>query len=625
MCSIIGYLGKSYAAEILVDGLKRMEYRGYDSVGVATVKSGQITIRKGVGKVMEVNQSLELAGMPGHLGIGHTRWATHGGVNDVNAHPHSGCDGTIVVVHNGIIENYQELKLMLKERGHDFKSQTDSEVIAHLIEDNLGFSNDIKKAILNTCKSLQGSFAFVAAFKSGVICGARYDEPLIVGIADNNDYFISSDVLGFLEYTDKAIFLDNKDIVLIDNKKNLQLFNFEGDQIIRPITQVAWELGDADKGKYAHHTIKEIHEQKDSVLKSLDQNQENLKKFCNILTNSKQVLITGSGTSYHSALIAKTLISKYAKIRADVIMSSEFQYLSDTIDKNTALIAKTLISKYAKIRADVIMSSEFQYLSDTIDENTALIAISQSGETADVLQSVKIAKQKNAKLLSIVNVSTSSLSRLSDVSLVLNCGPEIGVAATKSFTSQLSLIFLIGKYLLTNTHFDLDLRIKLHDAISNTIALKTNIKKLTDTIKSAKDIYILGKSVHYPVALEGSLKIKELAYVHAEGIAAGEIKHGPLALIERDTIVIVLNPSDETYNDVINSTNEIKARGAYIIGISDKNNEIYDVHIKLPEINKEFFPLIEIIPLQMIAYYLALQNNVNPDYPRNLAKSVTVR
>ena len=590
MCSIIGYLGKSYAAEILVDGLKRMEYRGYDSVGVATVKSGQITIRKGVGKVMEVNQSLELAGMPGHLGIGHTRWATHGGVNDVNAHPHSGCDNTIVVVHNGIIENYQELKLMLKERGHDFKSQTDSEVIAHLIEDNLGFSNDIKKAILNTCKSLQGSFAFVAAFKSGVICGARYDEPLIVGIADNNDYFISSDVLGFLEYTDKAIFLDNKDIVLIDNKKNLQLFNFEGDQIIRPITQVAWELGDADKGKYAHHTIKEIHEQKDSVLKSLDQNQENLKKFCNILTNSKQVLITGSGTSYHSALIAKTLISKYAKIRADVIMSSEFQYLSDTID-----------------------------------ENTALIAISQSGETADVLQSVKIAKQKNAKLLSIVNVSTSSLSRLSDVSLVLNCGPEIGVAATKSFTSQLSLIFLIGKYLLTNTHFDLDLRIKLHDAISNTIALKTNIKKLTDTIKSAKDIYILGKSVHYPVALEGSLKIKELAYVHAEGIAAGEIKHGPLALIERDTIVIVLNPSDETYNDVINSTNEIKARGAYIIGISDKNNEIYDVHIKLPEINKEFFPLIEIIPLQMIAYYLALQNNVNPDYPRNLAKSVTVR
>ena len=588
MCSIIGYTGKLFAAPVLLQSLKRMEYRGYDSVGIATMNNRKILIRKGIGKVAEVAESLDLAHMPGYIGIGHTRWATHGGVTDKNAHPHSGCTDDIAVVHNGIIENYSALKAELIRLGHNFKSQTDSEVIAHLLELNYSTYKDIKQAMIETCKKLSGTYAFVAVFEDGNISAARYDEPLIIGIVDSGS-FISSDVLGFLEYTDKAIFLDNKDIV-ITNGRTLELFNFDGNPVTRPITQVAWELGASDKGKYAHHTLKEIHEQIQTIVEAGNQNNERLHSFCDILANAKNVFITGSGTSYHSALIAKHIFSRFAKIRCETIMSSEFQYMLDSVD-----------------------------------DKSVLIAISQSGETADVLQAVKIARQMGSKILSVVNIPTSSLARISDSFLSVNCGPEIGVAATKSFTGQVSVLYnIIDKMCNGCVGISSDMS-EIIKAIQLVLDDEINISKIADTMEEVKDIYILGRSLHYPISLEGALKIKELAYIHAEGIAAGEIKHGPLALIEKNTPVIVINPSDSTYNNTISSAYEIKARGATVVGISDKMDDVYDHFIKITKVRDNLYPLVEVIPLQMLAYYLALKKKADPDYPRNLAKSVTVR
>src|ERR671910_663195 len=374
MCSIIGYMGKCMAAPVIIESLKKMEYRGYDSVGIATLERDRISLRKDVGKVLDVDSSLQLNNMPGQIGIGHTRWATHGGITKLNAHPHTDCTNNVVVVHNGIIDNYQQLKDTLLKQGHIFQSQTDSEVIAHLIETYLKKFDDVKKVIIETCKQLRGSYAFVAIFKSGLIAGARLDEPLIIGIGND----------------------------------------------------------------------------------------------VNLISSSKNIFITGSGTSYHSALLAKYLFYKFAKIRTEIIMSSEFEYMSAPID-----------------------------------ENSLLIAISQSGETADVLNSVKIAKEYKAKILSIVNISTSSLSRLSDHYVSINCGPEMGVAATKSFTAQLATLYSIIDNLCLNKK-SLDISTNMFGNALNEILIDDSyLEKIADDIKSVQDIYILGKSFHYPIALEG--------------------------------------------------------------------------------------------------------------------------
>jgi glutamine---fructose-6-phosphate transaminase (isomerizing) len=585
MCSIIAYKGKKSAAPILVDSLKRMEYRGYDSVGVATIDSGSILVRKGTGKVVEVNKSLNMSQMPGRIGIGHTRWATHGGVTDSNAHPHSACNNNIAVVHNGIIENYRELKEELISARHSFASETDSEVIAHLLE--IHYSKGVREAMIETCKKLRGNYAFVAIFQDGTIAGARYEEPLIIGVA-NDGYFISSDVLGFLEYTDKAIFLENGDIGIVDSGK-LEVFNLEGAPVAHPITQVAWELGDIDKGKYAHYTLKEINEQRLTVVHAGRQDEVAMNKFCELLAGAKSVYITGSGTSYHSALI--------------------FKYM---------------LARFAKTRAETVMSSESPYALSSIDNDSVLIAISQSGETADVLNSVRLARRQRAKILSIVNVATSSLARNSDAFLSINCGPEIGVAATKSFTGQLALIYSVTDRLCSGCLATA--RAEFAIAVENVIANQASAMRVAEQMKDSSDIYLLGRSLHYPVALEGALKLKELAYVHAEGIPAGELKHGPLALMEKNTFVIMINPHDATFSDTISNAHEIKARGATVIGISDRNDNVYDHWIEIPYLKEEaFYPIVEVIPLQMLAYQMALARNADPDYPRNLAKSVTVR
>jgi glucosamine--fructose-6-phosphate aminotransferase (isomerizing) len=566
-----------------------MEYRGYDSVGIATFNDNSILVSKGIGKVAVVDKEMNLNKLPGQIGIGHTRWATHGSVNDKNAHPHYSCSSNIALVHNGIIENYQELKIDLTKDGHIFKSQTDSEIIVHLLEKYYEESNhNVNETMMKTCRILKGSFAFVAIFDNGIIAGARFDEPLIIGISDNA-LFLSSDVLGFLKHTDKSVFLDNGDIVIIDND-GYHIFDVNERIATRPITQVAWELGSTEKGKYAHHTIKEIHEQALTLLKPFQ--DTNFQTFCEFLRNASNIYITGSGTSY-----------------------------------NSGLLGKQLLSKFAKIKTEVIMSSEFQYSSDYLEPGSAVIAISQSGETADVLHSVKKAKENGAKILSIVNVPTSSLARMSDSILAINCGPEIGVAATKSFMGQLMIIYKIVNILSrSQMPFDEINQKNLLVMVKKVLGLDSMIQDLISSLdKNIKDIYILGRSIHYPIALEGALKIKELAYIHAEGLAAGELKHGPLALIDKESVVVVLNPTDETYQDVISSSNEIKSRGAYIIGISNKNADIYDRFVELPDVDNYLYPIMEIIPLQLMSYYLALEKQVDPDYPRNLAKSVTVK
>lgn len=586
MCSIIGYLGDVSAAPILVKGLKRMEYRGYDSVGVATISKNQILVKKGIGKVAEVNNAVKLDTLSGMVGIGHTRWATHGGVTETNAHPHPSGSGEVAIVHNGIIDNFQELKKDLQMKGFLFKSETDSEVIANLLQYNFDQSRDIKKAMIQTVSLLKGNYAFVAAFEDGTLTAARFHEPLIIGVGKSG-YFISSDVLGFVEHTDEVIYPDNRELVII-NWNKIQFFDFDGNPVQHQITKVSKELADVYKGDYAHFTLKEISEQPDTISRAGDTTKVELELATEFVKHAKNVYLTGSGTSY-----------------------------------NAALVAKYIFSKYAKIKIEPILSSEVAHSPNNFEQQSILIALSQSGESADVLEAVKIAQKEGAKIISIVNMMTSSLSRLSSISIGLDCGPEIGVAATKSFTSQISILYKIADR-LCNGCIGLDLE-KVSECISKILYDHSKIKDIAKKLEAISDIYVLGRGIHYAIASEASLKLKELTYIHAEGLPGGELKHGPLALMDSNVFVIIINPNDSTYVDTLASAHQIKARGAKIIGISDKPNDIYDYWLEIPTIGEALFPLIEIIPIQLLAYYAALEKKTDPDYPRNLAKSVTVK
>lgn len=586
MCSIIGYYGNETAAPILVKGLKRMEYRGYDSVGVATENENEIEVKKGTGKVNEVNSKVQLDILPGKIGIGHTRWATHGKVTDLNAHPHPSNSGKIAIVHNGIIENFEELKNQLENEGYSFKSETDSEVIANLLQKNYEITKDVKETILKTVSELKGHYAFVAMFENGQLAAARFHEPLIIGVGQN-DFFLSSDVLGFIEYADDAIYMENGNFVILEKDK-FQILDFNGDHAKYGVTKVSKEFGDAYKGDYAHFTLKEIYEQPETILRAGEKTADEIKSTVDYIRHAKNIYITGSGTSY-----------------------------------NSALIAKQILSKYAKIKAEPIMSSELQFSPDTIEENSILIAISQSGESADVLDAVKIAKKANCKIIAIVNLLTSSLAREADVTIGMNCGPEIGVAATKSFTSQLVILYKIIQNLNEET-LKIDFN-QTSQSIGKILENPRNVQKTAKELKDISDIYVLGRGIHYPIAIEASLKLKELTYIHAEGIPGGELKHGSLALMDDNVFVIIINPNDSTYTDTLTSAREIKARGAKIIGISDVDSDVYDYWIDIPKISDSGFPILEIIPIQLLSYYAALEKDTDPDYPRNLAKSVTVK
>lgn len=645
MCSIIAYAScnGNDVSSILLDSLSLLEYRGYDSVGIAVLNGSSISVRKGVGNVKDVNRKHRLEELVGSIGIGHTRWATHGSISDLNAHPHTSCDGMIAIVHNGIIDNYLELREgMLKD--HSFKSETDSEVIAHMLEHLLSRHKDIKDVMVTLLRLLHGSYAFVALLSNGTLVGSRHNEPLIVGVvpsANNNLYyyannkkkkekkdskyndvfcsscFISSDVLAFIKYTDKAIFLSNDEFFILRPIKHgyiLSIYDAEGRKASKQITQIAWELSSyvIDKGKYAHYTLKEIHEQEYTVARALCSKINH--EFIARLIDARRVIVTGSGSSYNASLYAKHLLARVG------------------------------------VNVDAYIASEVRYSSISIDSSDVLLAISQSGETADLLDAVRYAKSKGCKILSIVNVTTSSLARESDYFTGINAGPEIGVAATKSFTAQLAVIYKVASLIAhENNNYDYSIYYdSLGSAISkgirDIIAKENILSSIADTIKGVNDIYVIGKGINHIIALEGALKLKELAYIHAEAINAGELKHGPLALIDnsKNSVVIALNVKDHTYKDVINNVKEVKARGGYVIGISDcyEYKECYDIMLDLPSVydanNRNgysvnaipyeylAYPAYQCIPLQLLAYNIAVKRNYNPDYPRNIAKSVTV-
>jgi len=407
----------------------------------------------------------------------------------------------------------------------------------------------------------------------------------LLGISQEN-VFLSSDVLGFIEYTDNVIYMKNRNIIILD-KKDFQILDFNGKNTEYEITKVSKEFGDVYKGDYAHFTLKEIYEQPDVILRSGEKTIGDIEKAVDYIKNAKNIYITGSGTSYNSALIAKQILSKYVKIKSEPIISSELQFSPEIIERDSVLIA-----------------------------------ISQSGESADVLEAVRIAKKLNCKIISIVNLLTSSLVRKSDITLGMNCGPEIGVAATKSFTAQLTILYKIVQKLSNNITIDFE---KFAESILKIIENPVKIQKIAKELKNVSDIYILGRGINYPIAIESALKLKELTYIHAEGIPGGELKHGPLALMDSNVFVIIINPNDSTYADTLTSAREIKARGAKIIGVSDIESDLYDYWIEIPKIKEILYPISEIIPIQLLSYYSALEKDTDPDYPRNLAKSVTVK
>lgn len=587
MCSILGLFSNSDVAPTIVSSLKKMEYRGYDSVGVAIKNESAIQTKKGVGKVNAVNDQLQMDKIGGHVGIGHTRWATHGGVTAENAHPHMCNTDSIGVVHNGIIENYVELREEL-ERNHNiiFKSSTDTEVIPNLLQIFYEKSHDVKRAIMDTVQKLKGHYAFLALFKSGELVGVRNHEPLIVGVSDN-DLVLTSDVVGLPENISSVIYLDNNQFVIIKNNQ-YKIYNFEGHAAQFAIKTIPKSYQNVSKGSYDHFTIKEIFEQPTTILAAGEGDDNNLEKIVEFIRDSDFVYVTGSGTSYHISVIAKYLFSRFAGKKVEHVMASEMKY-----------------------------SSRY------IIPNSTVFAISQSGESADILEAVSIGKKKNAQILSMINSRNSSLARESIFTVGLNCGPEIGVAATKSYTSQMAILYKIADKLCDNC-LAIDFN-TISDAYSKILSDTSKIKELAKNIKDISNLFVIGRGVHYPNAKEGALKIKEITYVHAEGIAGGELKHGPLALMDSSTYVIVINPFDDSYVDNISSIHEIKSREAKIIGISNKYDPSYDYWIEIPTIREELYPLLEIIPLQLIAYYLAIERGIDPDYPKNLAKSVTVK
>ncbi|MEM2774636.1 MAG: glutamine--fructose-6-phosphate transaminase (isomerizing) [Candidatus Nitrosocaldus sp.] len=616
MCSIFAYKGYRDAAPLIVKALSRMEYRGYDSVGIATYDK-TIMVKKGVGNVSYVNSRLNLDRLHGRVGIGHTRWATHGAVSDTNAHPHLSCNGRIAVVHNGIVENYATLRHKLASEGHVFSSDTDSEVIAHLLEDALTKPYSYDKMLGKLLNILNGSYSFVALINDGMLVGARYHEPLIIGLTNpskdgnnNNgddciyadECFIASDVLAFIEYTDKAVFLADGESFLVnyaDTKQRVmvKILDRDGNATNKEITQIAWEFADVDKGRFAHYTLKEIHEQSYTIDRAFNASSDRLRELINVLINADRIIVTGSGSSYHAALIAKHLFSKLCMLSCDAIVASEFIYSIDA----------------------------YAYANNV--SKPLLIAISQSGETADVLNAVRIARGKNFKIASIVNAPLSTLARASDTYLSINAGPEIGVAATKSFTAQMALLYRISIEVAKDKGMSppaLDIG-SSNLYVERILGAEAYISDVAESIKNVNSIYIIAKGIHHAIALEGALKLKELAYVHAEGIHAGELKHGPLALIDGKSIVIALNPMDDTYGEMLTSIHEAKARGACIIGVSDSRCSMYDFTLAIPRVDRLLYPLYEVIPLQLLAYHMALKRNCNPDYPRNIAKSVTVK
>lgn len=580
MCGIVGIASKnSFSSSELIEALKRLEYRGYDSAGIAAV-SDRLICKKRAGRIRNLEGLAE--GYKANVGIGHTRWATTGSVTDANAHPHLDCKGKIAIVHNGIIENYNDLKKELIEKGHKFVSETDSEAIAHLIEEHLkeGWENALNK----TASLLQGRNAFVAITKSGDMGIFKKGSPLAIGI-DDDSFYIASDALPFLEKTRKFIFLEDGDLVTIDDKIKFVLGKEKQPK------EIDWDVEKATKGKYPHFLIKEIMEQPNAIKAVFEKETSKINKIARMINNSFGSYFVACGTASCAALASSYFFSKIAKIHINFAFGSEF-------------------------------SSCKHFLT----EKSLVLAISQSGETADTLEAIKTAKEVGAKTVGIVNVPGSSIMRQSDYSLLTNSGPEIAVASTKAFISQLSLTMLLayaaadsieeGRALLEKV-FGESKKLLTEDYIDK-------IKSLAKNLSRKEHLYVIGKGLNYPIALEAAIKIMEVSRIHATGLASGELKHYALSLIEKGTPCIAIIANDEVKQDVLSGAAEVKARGGYIIGIAPENSSVFDIWLPVPDVGNAS-PITNVIPLQLLAYYLAIERGCDPDYCKNLAKCVTVK
>jgi glucosamine--fructose-6-phosphate aminotransferase (isomerizing) len=607
MCGIIGYIGMRGATPLLLEGLKRMEYRGYDSAGVAVMNGGGVETRKAAGKISELERALAASPVAGDMGIGHTRWATHGVPNECNAHPHVDCKGDIAVVHNGIIENSGTLKKELIAHGHTFVSDTDTEVIAHLIEE--AFDGNLEDAVIEALWQIEGTYgiAVVSSKDKDKIVAARKGSPLLIGLGDG-EYYVASDVSAILAQTREVVYLDDGDVAVL-TRDGYTILNQRAQQLERGVSKIDWDLDQIERGGFAHFMLKEIFEQPATVencmrgrllpdqgtskLGGLNMTDEELLRFDNIL-------ITACGTSWHSALIGEHMLESLARIPVEV--------------------------EYA---------SEFRYRNPIVTDKTLCIVISQSGETADTLAAMREAKSRGARTYGIVNVVGSTIARESDGGIYVHAGPEIGVASTKAFTSQVIalLLFTLKLARLRNLSMVDGKEIieemqRLPAKIQKILDRAPEIEKIAEEFKNAQNFLYLGRGYSFPTALEGALKLKEISYIHAEGYPAAEMKHGPIALIDEKMPVVFITPHDSVFEKVVSNVQEVKARGGRVIAITTREEEMLagklDYEFRIPETKDMLTPVLASVPLQLLAYYIAVKRGANVDQPRNLAKSVTV-
>jgi glucosamine--fructose-6-phosphate aminotransferase (isomerizing) len=591
MCGIIGYTGKESALPLILGGLERLEYRGYDSAGVALIEEGRLIIEKQVGKIRELVRSLWGKPFKGKTGIGHTRWATHGAPSLENAHPHTDPKGEFAVVHNGIIENYIELRKELIESGSQMSSETDSEVIAHLVSKN--YEGDLLTAVQKTCERLRGAFAFavITVHEPGRIVGVKQGSPLVVGIGEG-ETFLASDIPAILPYTKRVITLEDGEIADL-TPEGVNIYDFWGNPLTKEIMIVPWDLISAEKGGFKHFMLKEIFEQPKAVGDTVRGLISEFESLSIRLNDFRRALIIACGTSYHAGLLAKFWIEKYSRLPVEVVYASEFRYGEHPIG-----------------------------------EGDLVIGISQSGETIDTKFALNTAKDKGATTLAVVNVIGSSIDRESDHSIYTHAGPEIGVAATKTFTAHLAALYFLAISGSKEREHLLRELIKVPSLIEKTLESSEEIERIAHKYLKKKDFLYLGRYLSYPVALEGALKLKEISYIHAEGYPAGEMKHGPIALIDENMPVVIVAPQDRVYEKSVSNIEEVRARKGIVLGVGFEGDEKLKKYsqelMEIPPVSEDLSPFLTVVPLQLLAYHIASKLGLDVDQPRNLAKTVTV-
>ena len=613
MCGIVAYIGKKEAYPIIIKGLKRLEYRGYDSSGISLLNNGKINLYKRQGKVVKLEEFAAGKNIKGNSGIGHTRWATHGPPNDINAHPHSSTDGKITLIHNGIIENYGSLRKELISRGYVFKSDTDTEVLVHLIDDiQKNEKVSLSEAVRLSLHSVVGAYAIVVLSEDypNQLVAARKSSPLVVGIGKDGDFFLASDATPIIEYTNKVVYLEDEEIAVVDLVEGLKIFNISNQEITPYVQKLEMHLEALEKGGYEHFMLKEIFEQPRSITDCFRGRLNSsegwvslggLKEYENKIINAPRIIMIACGTSWHACLVGEYLIEDLARINVEV--------------------------EYA---------SEFRYRNPIINENDIVLAVSQSGETADTMAALELAKSKGATILGICNVVGSSISRITDAGSYTHAGPEIGVASTKAFTAQVTVLTLMALSLAhkkgtiseSKFHALLTELEEIPNKVQQILEKNKLIEEIAAIYKDAPNALYLGRGSSFPVALEGALKLKEISYIHAEGYPAAEMKHGPIALIDEEMPVFVIATKGTSYEKVVSNIQEVKARKGKIVAIVTEGDtqvkEIADHVIEIPDTDDHLVPLLATIPLQLLSYHIAVMRNCNVDQPRNLAKSVTV-